>query len=150
MVVNHLVELMEEYGLDSASVSDGSLRVGFKRTREQLIVPQFAGSVAPVPEGSATESEGEDEVELEDEVPSGVAIVSPMTGIFYSGSSPGAAPFVTIGDSVDEGQVIGLIEAMKVFNEITATASGKVVAVLVEDGALVQSEDVLLRVSSEA
>jgi acetyl-CoA carboxylase biotin carboxyl carrier protein len=71
-------------------------------------------------------------------------VSSPMTGIYYSAPSPNAPEFVKEGDSVTAGQVVGLIEAMKVFNEITATTSGKVLKLVAANGALVQPGDPLL------
>jgi acetyl-CoA carboxylase biotin carboxyl carrier protein len=67
-----------------------------------------------------------------------------MTGIFYDSPSPGADPFVKPGDDVEAGQVVGLIEAMKVFNEITATVAGKVSEVKAKNGELVQPGDPIL------
>lgn len=69
---------------------------------------------------------------------------SPTTGIYYSSPNPGAPPFVKVGDTVEAGQVIGLIEAMKVFNEITATVSGSVLRVSAQNGQLVQPGDPLI------
>jgi acetyl-CoA carboxylase biotin carboxyl carrier protein len=62
-----------------------------------------------------------------------VVIKSPMVGTFYSRSNPNAEPYVRVGDDVDEGTVVCVIEAMKVFNEIPAEVNGRIVAVLVED-----------------
>ena len=67
-----------------------------------------------------------------------------MTGIYYSAPSPGSPPFVKEGDSVSAGQVIGLIEAMKVFNEIPAPTSGVVSKIVAESGQLVNFGDPLL------
>ena len=66
------------------------------------------------------------------------AIKAPLNGIFYDRSSPQAEPFVQVGDRVEVGQVVAMIEAMKVFNEIHAELSGRVTAVLVESGDVVQ------------
>lgn len=76
--------------------------------------------------------------------PQGVPISSPMTGIWYDAPNPGAPPFVKLGDSVAAGQVVGLIEAMKVFNEITATVNGVVVRIEAANGRLVQPGEPLL------
>jgi acetyl-CoA carboxylase biotin carboxyl carrier protein len=70
--------------------------------------------------------------------PSGHRVVSPMVGTFYRSSSPGAAPFVSVGDSVAEGQTLCVIEAMKLMNEIPADKAGIVKEVLVENGKAVE------------
>jgi len=72
-------------------------------------------------------------------------VLSPMTGVFYRTASPEAPPFVEVGDRVEEGQTIGLIEAMKVFSEIPADRSGRVHEVLVPNGQLVSQGDLLMR-----
>ena len=71
---------------------------------------------------------------------------APLTGIFYRASSPQTEAFVQIGSNVAPGEVIGLIEAMKLFNEIRSTASGKVRRIFVENGQLVRAHQPLLEV----
>lgn len=75
-----------------------------------------------------------------------VAIASPLTGVYYEAASPTSPPFVTIGDIVRVGQLVALVEAMKVFNEIQADVSGHIVAMVATSGNVVQKGDVLLRV----
>ena len=74
------------------------------------------------------------------------AIVAPLTGLFYGSPSPGAEPYVKPGAQVLAGQVIGLIEAMKLFNEIKSDRAGRVVRVFPEDGALVKAKEPLIEV----
>lgn len=69
-----------------------------------------------------------------------------MTGLYYSSPSPGAAPFVAEGDTVSAGQIVGLIEAMKVFNEIVSPVSGTVLSIVANNGQLVQPGEPLLYV----
>lgn len=76
----------------------------------------------------------------------GTPIVSPLTGVYYSAASPTTPAFVNIGDVVHVGQVIALVEAMKVFNEVTADVSGRVVEMVAPNGEVVQKGDVILRV----
>jgi acetyl-CoA carboxylase biotin carboxyl carrier protein len=71
---------------------------------------------------------------------------APLTGIFYRASSPQTEPFVQVGSNVDAGDVIGLIEAMKLFNEIRSTASGRVRRIFAENGQLVRAHQPLLEV----
>jgi acetyl-CoA carboxylase biotin carboxyl carrier protein len=74
----------------------------------------------------------------------GYTIASPLVGLFYRASSPGSPPFVEIGDAVEEGQTVGVVEAMKVFNEITADRSGIVAAIPAQNGDLVQVDQPLV------
>ena len=71
---------------------------------------------------------------------------SPLTGVYYAASSPDSAPFVQIGDIVKVGQTIALIEAMKVFNEIQAEASGRVVSIKAQNGDVVKKAEALFLV----
>ena len=82
----------------------------------------------------------------EDRSDRGVAIVAPLTGVYYSAPSPSSPPFVSVGDVVQVGQVVALVEAMKVFNEIQAEISGYVVALVATNGNVVQKGDALIRV----
>jgi acetyl-CoA carboxylase biotin carboxyl carrier protein len=75
-----------------------------------------------------------------------LAVRAPLTGIFYASPGPGSPPFVAVGREVVVGQVIGLIEAMKLFNEIKSDQAGQVVRVIAEDGALVKAKQPLIEV----
>jgi len=75
-----------------------------------------------------------------------LAVRAPLTGIFYSSPGPGSPPFVAVGREVVVGQVIGLIEAMKLFNEIKSDQAGRVVRVIAGDGALVKAKQPLIEV----
>ena len=80
------------------------------------------------------------------EKPKGKPIISPMVGTFYKAPSPDASPFVTVGDMVATGQVVCIIEAMKMMNEIEAEVSGRVVEICVADGQSVEYGQVLMYV----
>ncbi|MDG4831392.1 acetyl-CoA carboxylase biotin carboxyl carrier protein [Solwaraspora sp. WMMD1047] len=71
-------------------------------------------------------------------------VVSPLVGTFYRAPEPGAAPYVEVGDAIEAGQVIGIVEAMKLMNQVTAEQAGTVVAVLVDDGQPVEFEQPLV------
>ena len=74
------------------------------------------------------------------------AIVAPLTGVFYRSPSPGAADYVRVGGEVNAGQVIGLLEAMKLFNEIKSDVTGVVRRIAAESGALVKTKQMLIEV----
>jgi acetyl-CoA carboxylase biotin carboxyl carrier protein len=97
-------------------------------------VPTPAPAPAPVP-GPAPESE-----------PTTILVKSPIVGTFYESSSPDAPPFVKVGDTVEPGQVLGIIEAMKLMNEIPAEVAGIVAAKLVENGKPVEYGEALFAI----
>ena len=75
-------------------------------------------------------------------------MLAPLTGLYYGSPSPGAEPYVKVGSQVTVGQVIGLIEAMKLFNEIKSDRAGRVVRIFHEDGALVKAKQPLIEVEA--
>ena len=82
-------------------------------------------------------------------VVSGTPIATPITGIYYASLRPGAEPFVKVGDWITEGTVIGLVEAMKVFNEVVSDKSGSVTEMLVASGDSVTEGEPLIMVSTD-
>jgi len=98
-------------------------------TMDQVSAPGRPHVAAPAPKEDAS-----------------VAIAAPLTGVYYSSPSPSSPPFVSLGDIVHVGQVIALVEAMKVFNEIQAEVSGRVVAMVATNGEVVQKGDALIRI----
>lgn len=138
--IDELAELMTEYGLSDATLSGNGWKVQFGRDLPQRgligMAPTVAPDSAPTPASNPAPKAAP--------IPKGTPITTPMMGVFYSSPSPGAPPFVNEGDTVTAGQVVGLIEAMKVFNEITSAVSGTVVAVVAKSGDLVQPGDTLV------
>lgn len=124
----------------------------------QQVVPQvqYAQPQMPVsqpiahtqPSTSAPENTTTEAVEQEN--PNLVEIKSPMIGTFYRSPGPDKSPFVSIGDSVSNGQTICMIEAMKLFNEIEAEVTGKIVKILVEDATPVEFDQPLFLVDPNA
>ena len=78
--------------------------------------------------------------------PKGVPIIAPLTGVYYSAASPTTPAFANVGDVVQIGQVVALIESMKVFNEVTAEVAGRVIALVAKNGEVVQKGDAIVRV----
>ncbi len=80
--------------------------------------------------------------------PSGVFVNAPLTGIFYAAATPGADPMIAVGQTISVGQPIGLIEAMKLFNEIKSDKAGRVVRIVAENGRLVKSKSPIIELES--
>jgi len=122
--LQQLIELLSGTSIVELELQDGDLHVAIKR-----------GAVGSRESGVGRESAPAEDLAY---------ICAPLLGTFYRSPSPGADAFVKEGDQVEKGQVIGLIEAMKIFNEIQAEVSGRVHAVLAEDGAFVEADQRLI------
>ncbi|MFZ4507714.1 MAG: acetyl-CoA carboxylase biotin carboxyl carrier protein [Fimbriimonas sp.] len=142
--VSDVAALVAEFGLSEVHLKEGSFSVRFSHRKAQTAVAPSDSGVASFELEEAFEPEAR---VAAPSVPSGIPVSSPMTGIYYGSPSPNAPAFVKEGESVIAGQVVGLIEAMKVFNEIVAPVSGIVTKVLAQSGNIVQPGDPLLYVN---
>jgi len=128
--VRSLVEIMRSGDISELDLSFGDvtlrLRGGETTTKTASAPPVNAPPAGGVPDPAPTAPSHEQ------------YITSPMVGTFYSASTPGAPPYVRVGDHVEVGQTVGIIEAMKIMNEIAADRAGLVLAVLVENGQAVE------------
>jgi acetyl-CoA carboxylase biotin carboxyl carrier protein len=138
-----LAELVEEFGLESASWKGDGWKVSLGETK--AAGGQVVASVSTAGSEPVKRVRKEKKASAPEAV-KGNPITSPMMGIFYGSPSPGSAAFVAPGNTVTTGDVVCLIEAMKVFNEITSPYTGRVIKVLAESGQLVQPGDVLVLV----
>jgi len=136
--VDQLAPALARADVDELEVEVGDLRV---RLARPAAVPAAPEPAAPPPPPAS------DGLTPFGEPAPGMQFVSaPLTGVWYSAPSPGARDYLAEGDEVGRGQVIGLIEAMKLFNEIKSDANGTVTRVLVESGTLVKRRQPLLEV----
>lgn len=139
-LIEKLAENMNEHSLNEISLEVGEQKLVLKkekRTVETVVtsVPQRAAAVKTV--------EIAEKKEKVSEGVSGNIIISPMVGTFYRSPAPGAEVFVQEGQNISAGDPVCIIEAMKMMNEVSSQFSGKVVRILVEDGAVVQKGDKL-------
>lgn len=109
-----------------------------------IVLRRATQPVEAVSTGGASSEETQYEEEAAAPASKGTPVSSPMTGVFYAASSPSSPPFVTEGGNVTAGDVVGLIEAMKVFNEIVAPVSGTVLKVVAASGDVVNPGEPLL------
>jgi acetyl-CoA carboxylase biotin carboxyl carrier protein len=142
--ITELAELMEEFHLEEAKLSGDDWKISFSKTGPQLTYVASAGHVAAAPAESASPKPAKAPSKKPTAAPTGTPVSSPMMGIYYNTPSPGSPPFVKEGEVVQSGQVVGLIEAMKVFNEIVAPTGGTVSKIVATNGQLVQVNDPLL------
>ncbi len=141
--MDELAKLITEYKLTEATLETEGLKISLRKAAPKMVAVAASGMVAAHHDAHV---EDEDHVAVPEAAPvqAGTPITSPMMGIFYGSPSPSAPAFVKEGDTVTAGQVVGLIEAMKVFNELHATVSGIVRKVNAESGAIVNPGDPIM------
>lgn len=130
--IRRLMELMDRHGITALDLQQGKTRIRIRRGGVTSIAPAIPSPAAASPAPIAAEPARPKPAEVEEEFIT--YIKSPMVGTFYASPDPDAEPFVKVGDLVSPETTVCLIEAMKVFNPIPAGVSGKIVAVLVENG----------------
>lgn len=142
-LIRELAKILDAENLSEIEMEKGDLRL---RVTRQLTggVPMAVAAPVAAPITVAAAVEAAVDVNPADEPG---AVTSPMVGTVYVRSNPDSDPFVKVGDSVKEGETVLLIEAMKTFNPIKATSSGKITKVLVEDGQPVEFGEALLVIS---
>lgn len=137
--VKKLIELIEESDIAEIEIHEGeeSVRINRYSSTQAVTVAQ---APAPVAAAASFESQAATSPIVE---PSGHAVKSPMVGTFYNAPSPGSPPFVSIGQSVQKGDVLCIIEAMKILNQIESDTSGVVKSVLSDNGQAVEFDQPL-------
>ncbi len=144
--IEKLVKMVSDSDLTELTLEDNEQAIVIRKEKEIVqaqVVPQAitAAPVAQMPAAAPAAAE-----EKKEEAPKGKPITSPMVGTFYMAASPGAKPFVEVGQTVSTGQVVCIIEAMKLMNEIESEVSGKVTQICVKDGEAVEYGQVLMYV----
>jgi acetyl-CoA carboxylase biotin carboxyl carrier protein len=143
VLVGRLERLLERSGLSELEVEhEGTTVVLRTPTAIAPAVPAAVTVPVPVPLQSATATDAEEPAPAR----GAHAVTAPLTGVFYRSPSPGAEAYVREGGQVNAGQVIGLIEAMKLFNEIKSDVTGTVRHIAFGDGDLVKARETLIEV----
>ncbi|MBI2300613.1 MAG: acetyl-CoA carboxylase biotin carboxyl carrier protein [Armatimonadetes bacterium] len=138
--VQRLIDIVERHGLEGLTVVDEETEISITVEPGPPAVDDSGAppaAAAPVEYGAERAVEAPPQAGL-------YQLKSPITGVFYRSPAPGQPPFVEIGDAVDEGDVVCLIEAMKIFNEISAGIHGKLARVVAANDQLVVAGEVLL------
>lgn len=152
--IQELIKAVNKSDLSELSIKDGDFEITIKQSSEeqrrevvtvqapQPVAQQVAAAVpAPAPQQEAPAAPAQPQ--QSDNL---ITIKSPMIGTFYRSPKPGEPPFINVGDTISEGQHICIIEAMKLFNEIEAEVSGKIVKVLADDASPVEYDQPLFQV----
>lgn len=140
--VKKLIELLEESRLTEIEIREGEEAIRLSRAAPVAPITHVmaAPTVAALPAPAAAPAT---EAALEPALPAGHAVKSPMVGTYYSAAKPGSPAFVQVGSKVAAGDVLCVIEAMKIFNQIESDKAGTVAAILKENGAPVEYGETL-------
>lgn len=133
------IKVLEDSSLAEIEISDeeDSIRLAKPSADSPVVALSASGAAAPAAAQAAPAAAP---------AASGKSIKSPMVGVFYAAPSPDRPPFVNVGDTVKKGDVVCIIEAMKIMNEITATENGTITEVLVENGDVVEYDQPLFTI----
>jgi acetyl-CoA carboxylase biotin carboxyl carrier protein len=153
--VKKLIELLDESGIAEIEITEGEESVRISRYGHghapQMASPVYAQSAAPASAAAQPAAPASPpaapEAEPEDD---GYAVTAPMVGTFYSAASPGSAPFVQVGDRVNQGDTLCIVEAMKMMNQIEADVSGAIKSIRVQNGEPVEYGQVLFIIDQRA
>lgn len=139
--MKELIQAVSDSEVDEFKYSDDKCSVRISKNKTQFVtaeaVPAPAGPLAPLPAPAAAPAAPAVQEEAE-AVIEGNQVKAPLVGTFYAAPSEGADPFVSVGDKVEKGQVIGIVEAMKLMNEVESEFAGTVAEILVENGEMVE------------
>jgi acetyl-CoA carboxylase biotin carboxyl carrier protein len=147
-LIDRLGSLLERSDLAEIEVEAGETGIVLRKPAAAPSTTVAVTAVAEAPAGGVGAAGGAGDATPADPAPLSTtrSVKAPLTGIFYGASSPTSPPYVTVGQSVTVGQVIGLIEAMKLFNEIKSDQAGRVVRIVAESGKLVKAKQPLIEV----
>ena len=145
--IEKLAKIIADNDLTEISLEDGEQAITIRKdlTEVNMVTSAPAVAAAPAPVQAAPQASAPQATTKEPEA-KGKAITSPMVGTFYAASSPEAAPFVEVGSTVNVGDVVCIIEAMKLMNEIKAEQAGKVTQICVKNGDPIEFGQVLMYV----
>lgn len=140
--VKQLIDLMNENNLGELEIERDGLKIRLKKEGEKIKKEEIVTTVSPAKPSESTEIK-EERLQKKEGF---FEIRSPMVGTFYRASSPNAEAFVEPGQEIEEDQVVCIIEAMKLMNEIKSEVKGKVVEILVKNGEAVEFDQPLFRI----
>ena len=154
--VKKLIELLDESGIAEIEITEGEESVRISRYASGPAVmaapapAPVAAAPAPAMASAAAASSADAPAQAETPEEDGYEVTAPMVGTFYAASSPGAAPFVQVGDRVNEGDTLCIIEAMKMMNQIEADVSGVVKSIRLQNGEPVEFGQVMFVIDQRA
>jgi acetyl-CoA carboxylase biotin carboxyl carrier protein len=139
-----LAEILSAYGLTSLEISEGETHIRIEKESFTQPVSTQATTAIPATGASAATAGGNDPLELVN-FSRLHEVKSPLVGVFYSAASPESETFVSVGSKVKKGDVLGIIETMKLMNEITAEQDGEIVDICIKNGDIAEYGQVLFK-----
>ena len=147
--VKKLIELLDESGIAEIEIAEGEESVRISRYSPSALAAPVA-MAAPAPLAIAAPAAAPAPVPATEPEEDGFEVAAPMVGTFYASASPGAAPYVQVGDRVNEGDTLCIIEAMKMMNQIEAEVSGVIKSIRVQNGEPVEYGQTLVVIDQRA
>jgi acetyl-CoA carboxylase biotin carboxyl carrier protein len=132
--IKKLIDLLEESNLAELEIKEGEEVVRLSRVPKGGVTVAAAPVVAPAPVAAPVAAPVVEAAPAANALPAGHVVKAPMVGTYYASASPGAPAFVKVGQQVKAGETLGIIEAMKMFNQIEADVAGTVQAILIDNG----------------
>jgi acetyl-CoA carboxylase biotin carboxyl carrier protein len=150
--VKKLIELLDDSGIAEIEITEGeeSVRISRYAAGTPVAAPLAPAPVAAAPAAAPAPATAEAAAPAEAPDEDGYEVAAPMVGTYYAASSPGAAPYVQVGDRVNEGDTLCIIEAMKMMNQIEADVSGVVKSIRIQNGEPVEFGQVLFVIDQRA
>ncbi len=141
--IKKLIDLLEESNLAELEIKEGEEVVRLSRVPKNTapVAAPVAPAPAPVAAAAPAPVAAAVETPAADALPAGHVVKAPMVGTFYASATPGTPAFVKVGQQVAAGETLGIIEAMKMFNQIEADVAGTVKAILIENGQPVEFDE---------
>ena len=146
--VKKLIELLDESGIAEIEITEGEESVRISRYGSNIAAP--AAPVAAVPVAAAATPAPAPPLAVAETEEEGHIVTPPMVGTFYSSASPGSPPFVQVGDRVNTGDTLCIVEAMKMMNQIEAEVSGNIKSIRVQNGDPVEYGQILFVIDQRA
>lgn len=146
--IRTLAELVEKHGLTALDYAEGEAHIRIERTPAPVAAAVPAAPAAPAAAPAAAPTPAAEPVKDEDagaDFNAAKMVLSPMVGVFYASPSPSDPPFVTVGSKVKKGDVLCIIEAMKLMNEITAEEDGEIIDICAANGSVVEYGQILFK-----
>jgi acetyl-CoA carboxylase biotin carboxyl carrier protein len=140
--VEDIINVLEGSSIGELRLTEGETEITIRRNPDMVLTTAPTTIEIPLGSPGTNSTRSGQKPKVDNSMP----ITAPLTGVYYAAASPTAPPFVNTGEIIHVGQVVALVEAMKVFNEINAEVSGRIISLVAKNGNVVQKGDILMLV----